>query len=89
MQARRLFAVALVVGILGASRAGAQVPPWTGFATGYPTADVAAKLRDDATLQRDLGPMPRTPLREGIRQTLGHFRRLQAEGRLDTADLEA
>jgi nucleoside-diphosphate-sugar epimerase len=44
---------------------------------------------DDATLQRDLGPMPRTPLREGIRQTLGHFRRLQAEGRLDTADLEA
>jgi nucleoside-diphosphate-sugar epimerase len=42
---------------------------------------------DDAALQRDLGPMPRTPLVEGIRQTLEHFRRLQAEGRLDTADL--
>jgi nucleoside-diphosphate-sugar epimerase len=43
---------------------------------------------DDAALQRDLGPMPRTPLIEGIRRTLEHFRRLQAEGRLDVADLE-
>jgi len=33
--------------------------------------------------------MPRTPLIEGIRRTLDHFRRLHAEGRLDTADLEA
>jgi nucleoside-diphosphate-sugar epimerase len=43
---------------------------------------------DDGALQRDLGPMPRTPLVEGIRQTLEHFRRLQADGRLDTADLD-
>lgn len=43
---------------------------------------------DDSPLERDLGPMPRTPLSDGIRQTLEHFRRLQAEGRLDTADLE-
>jgi nucleoside-diphosphate-sugar epimerase len=42
---------------------------------------------DDAALQRDLGPMPRTPLAEGIRRTLDHFRQLQREGRLDTADL--
>jgi nucleoside-diphosphate-sugar epimerase len=42
---------------------------------------------DDSTLQRDLGPMPRTPLVEGIGQTLEHFRRLHAEGRLDTVDL--
>jgi nucleoside-diphosphate-sugar epimerase len=42
---------------------------------------------DDAALQRDLGPMPRTPLAEGVRQTLELFRRLHAEGRLDTADL--
>ncbi|MFQ3592702.1 MAG: NAD(P)-dependent oxidoreductase [Gemmataceae bacterium] len=41
----------------------------------------------DAALQRDLGPIAKTPLREGIRQTLEHFRRLYAEGRLDTADL--
>jgi nucleoside-diphosphate-sugar epimerase len=44
---------------------------------------------DDSALQRDLGPMPRTPLAEGIRQTLEQFRRLQTEGRLDTADLGA
>jgi nucleoside-diphosphate-sugar epimerase len=43
---------------------------------------------DDTALQRDLGPMPRTELKEGIRQTLGHFRRLQGQGRLDAYDLE-
>jgi UDP-glucose 4-epimerase len=42
---------------------------------------------DDGALQRDLGPLPRTPLAEGIRRTLEHFQRLLAEGRLDTADL--
>ncbi len=44
---------------------------------------------DDQALQRDLGPMPLTPLTDGIRQTLEAFRKLQAEGRLDTADLDA
>jgi nucleoside-diphosphate-sugar epimerase len=44
---------------------------------------------DDGALQRDLGPMPRTPLIEGIRQTLEQFRRLDAEGRLDIADLNS
>jgi nucleoside-diphosphate-sugar epimerase len=44
---------------------------------------------DDAALRRDLGPVPHTPLRDGIRQTLVRFRRLHAEGRLDTADLTA
>jgi nucleoside-diphosphate-sugar epimerase len=43
---------------------------------------------DDGALQRDLGPMPRTPLVEGIRQALERFRRLKEEGRLDTADLD-
>ncbi len=47
---------------------------------------IAYDLADDA-LQRDLGPMPLTPLETGIRETLEHFRRLQAEGRLDTEDL--
>jgi nucleoside-diphosphate-sugar epimerase len=40
---------------------------------------------DDSALQRDLGPMPRTPLPEGIRRTLEHFRKLQAEGRLEAS----
>jgi nucleoside-diphosphate-sugar epimerase len=43
---------------------------------------------DDGALQRDLGPMPRTPLVEGVRQTFDLFRRRRAEGRLDTSDLE-
>jgi nucleoside-diphosphate-sugar epimerase len=43
---------------------------------------------DDAALQRDLGPVPRTPLVEGVRRTLEQFKRLHAEGRLDTADLD-
>lgn len=42
---------------------------------------------DDSELQRDLGPMPCTPLKEGIRQTLEHFRRLHAQNRLETYDL--
>ena len=43
----------------------------------------------DAGLQRDLGPMPKTALADGIRQTVAIFKQLQSEGRLDTADLEA
>jgi nucleoside-diphosphate-sugar epimerase len=43
---------------------------------------------DDGSLQRDLGPVPHTPLLEGVRQTLEHFRRLYSAGRLDTADLD-
>jgi len=43
----------------------------------------------DAALERDLGPMPKTPLETGIRETVAIFRQLQKEGRLDTADLDA
>jgi nucleoside-diphosphate-sugar epimerase len=43
---------------------------------------------DDSALQRDVGTLPRTPLVEGIRRTLTQFKQLQAEGRLDTSDLE-
>jgi nucleoside-diphosphate-sugar epimerase len=42
---------------------------------------------DDHALQCDLGPMPRTPLVEGIRRTLEQFRQLHKEGRLDTDHL--
>lgn len=44
---------------------------------------------DDAALQRDMGPLPKTPLTEGIRRTLTQFQQLHAEGRLDTSDLDA
>jgi len=43
---------------------------------------------DDAALQRDVGPIAKTPLVEGIRRTLAQFQQLQSEGRLDTSDLE-
>lgn len=43
---------------------------------------------DDSALQRDIGNIPKTPLKEGIRQTLEMFRQLHKEGRLDVSDLE-
>jgi nucleoside-diphosphate-sugar epimerase len=43
---------------------------------------------DDSALVRDLGPVPKTSLVDGVRKTLALFRRLHDEGRLDTADLE-
>ena len=49
---------------------------------------IAYDLSDDG-LQRDLGPMPKTALETGIRETVAIFKQLQSEGRLDTADLEA
>jgi nucleoside-diphosphate-sugar epimerase len=49
---------------------------------------IAYDLADDS-LQHDLGPMPKTPLEDGIRETLTIFRQLHQEGRLDTADLDA
>jgi nucleoside-diphosphate-sugar epimerase len=48
--------------------------------------DIAYDL-DDASLETAFGPLPRTPLIDGVRQTYEHFKRLAAEGRLDTADL--
>jgi nucleoside-diphosphate-sugar epimerase len=48
---------------------------------------IAADL-DDSALVQDLGPYPRTPLAQGIRQTIDIFARLQKEGRLDAKDLD-
>jgi nucleoside-diphosphate-sugar epimerase len=44
---------------------------------------------DDAALMRDIGQLPKTPLEDGIRQTLELFRKLGKDGRLDTSDLNA
>ncbi|MCS7021997.1 MAG: NAD(P)-dependent oxidoreductase [Gemmataceae bacterium] len=48
---------------------------------------IAYDLSDDA-LQRDLGPMPKTSLLQGIQQTVDLFRQLWQQGRLDTSDLQ-
>lgn len=47
---------------------------------------IAADL-DDARLQESLGPIPTTPLREGIAETFRRFTRLRDQGRLDLSDL--
>ncbi len=49
---------------------------------------IAADL-DDSALVQDLGEVPRTPLADGIRQTIAIFEQLKREGRLDTKDLES
>ena len=43
----------------------------------------------DAGIEKDLGPLPKTSLEDGIRETVAIFRKLQAEGRLDASDLDA
>lgn len=48
---------------------------------------IAADL-DDSALVHDLGHLPRTPLAQGIRETIDIFGRLKEEGRLDTRDLD-
>jgi nucleoside-diphosphate-sugar epimerase len=53
-----------------------------------PVVPIAYHL-DDSALVRDLGSIPRTPLEEGIRQTIDIFSRLRQEGRLDARDLDS
>jgi len=69
-------------------RALCEVAPQAASLISYGEQQIAiAYDLDDSALQRDQGPMPITPLVEGIRRTLEHFQRLNAEGRLDLADL--
>ena len=42
---------------------------------------------DDSRLESRLGPIPRTPLREGIAETYRRFVELRDQGRLDASDL--
>jgi len=44
---------------------------------------------DDTALLKDIGPLPKTRLVDGIGATLELFRKLAREGRLDTSDLDA
>ncbi len=43
---------------------------------------------DDAAIRAALGPLPVTPLADGVRATIERFEELRREGRLDTNDLE-
>ncbi len=44
---------------------------------------------DDSRLEAKLGPLPRTPLRDGIAETHRRFAALRDQGRLDLSDLDA
>lgn len=78
-----------VVDLPALHRAMCQADPAAGrlITFGERQIGIAYDLSDDA-LRRDLGPMPKTPLAEGVRRALEQFRQLHAEGRLDTADLD-
>ena len=43
---------------------------------------------DDTSIRGTLGPLPATPLAEGVRATIERFAELQREKRLDTSDLD-
>ena len=47
---------------------------------------IAYDLSDD-NLQKEIGPLPKTPLSEGIFRTIKKFRKLESEGRLDKKDI--
>jgi nucleoside-diphosphate-sugar epimerase len=47
---------------------------------------ISYDLSDDG-IQKDLGPLLKTPLEEGIRRTIKKFRKLETEGRLDKKDI--
>jgi nucleoside-diphosphate-sugar epimerase len=47
---------------------------------------IAYNLSDDG-LQKEIGPLPKTPLSEGIFRTIKMFRKLEAEGSLDIKDI--
>ncbi len=68
----------------------ARVLPAAATLVTFGTTQIAiAYDLSDAGIERDLGPMPKTPLETGIRETVRIFKLLQAEGRLDTSDLDA
>ena len=62
-------------------------PKAKGLVTHVEEAPPFAEALDDTRYQKDLGPAPRTRVRDGIRKTLDEFARLQKEGRLDAREL--
>jgi nucleoside-diphosphate-sugar epimerase len=62
-------------------------PAASGLVSHEETPNPFAEALDDARYQRDLGPRPRTSLREGAHRTMEEFARLRKEGRLDAREL--
>jgi nucleoside-diphosphate-sugar epimerase len=55
---------------------------------GGPPIPIAPALNDSA-LRNVIGPIPSTPIEEGIRETMERFSILRDTGRLDTSDLDS
>jgi nucleoside-diphosphate-sugar epimerase len=73
-----------VVDLATFHRALCEVAPEAKQRVTYGTSQIGiAYDLSDAALERDLGPIEKTPLVDGIRKTLELFRKLHAEGRLD------
>jgi UDP-glucose 4-epimerase len=47
-----------------------------------------AEEMDDTAIRKALGPLPSTPLSQGVEETIGCFARLHSEDRLDTGELD-
>ena len=63
-------------------------PNIRGKITYDPTPLALAVDLDDSAAERDLGPLRKTPPREGFLETAGFFEKLKKEGRLDVSDLK-
>jgi hypothetical protein len=48
-----------------------------------------APALNDSALRNVIGPIPSTPIEEGIRETMERFSILRDTGRLDTSDLDS
>ena len=78
-----------VVDLAGMHRALCEVDPKAKDLITFGDRQIAIAFDlDDAALQRDLGPMPKVSLVEGLRRSYQLFQKLHAEGRLDTRDVD-
>jgi len=78
-----------VVDLAGMHRALCEVDPKAKDLITYGDRQIAIAFDlDDSALQRDLGPMPKVSLVEGLRRSYQLFQKLHAEGRLDTRDVD-
>lgn len=64
------------------------VPAATGTITFAENAIAMPSTLDDSAIQAALGGIPRTSMETGMAETIGRFRELQEEGRLDLSDLD-
>ncbi len=65
-----------------------KIPKAKGSITFVDTPISMPSILDDSAIQAALGGVPRTPVADGVAETVDRFALLQAEGRLDLSDLD-